>query len=312
MNVEQIRKVVVIGTGIMGTGITLAFSRAGFQVLAVDTMQGSLDRAKKTLARDCQELVEGGLLAGDDVEPIIDNVSLSLWSDDAIKAADFVIEAVPEILDAKQNVFEKCDALCRPDVVVASNTSTMSIAEIAAKMKRPERAIVTHWFIPPHVMPVVEVVPGAGTSPHAVQLTKLVLETVGKRPIVCTENPGFVHNYIQLAMTKAAMTLVEKGVASAEDVDTVVTHGFALRLAQLGVLRSADYAGLETALHALQYIFAKTGDEAFRPPTILERKVAEKELGLKSGKGFFVYSPDEAVRVSALANTAVMNAVKNI
>ena len=312
MNVEQIRKVAVVGTGIMGTGIALAFSRTGFQVVAVDTMQASLGRADKTLARDCQELVEGGLLADDDVEPIIDGVSLSLWSDDAIKAADFVVEAVPEILDAKQKVFEKCDALCRPDVVVASNTSTMSIAEIAAKMKHPERAIVTHWFIPPHIMPVVEVVPGAGTSSHAVQLTKSVLEKVGKRPIVCKENPGFVHNYIQLAMTKAAMTLVEKGVASAEDVDTVVTHGFALRLPQLGVLRSADYAGLETALHALQYIFAKTGDDAFKPPAILERKVAEKELGLKSGKGFFDYGPDEAARVSALANTAIMNAVNNI
>ena len=312
MNVEQIRKVAVVGSGIMGTCIALAFARAGFRVTAIDTMQASLDRAEKTLVKNCQELVEGGLLPGDDVEPIIDGVSFSLWSDEAIRAADFVLEAVPEILDAKQNVFEKCDALCRPDVVVASNTSTMSIAEIAANMKTPERAIVTHWFIPPHIMPVVEVVPGPGTSPHVVELTKSVLEEVGKRPIVCKENPGFVHNYIQLAMTRAAMTLVEKGVASAEDVDAVVTHGFALRLAQLGVLRSVDYAGLETALHALEYIFAKTGDEAFRPPAILKRKVAENELGLKSGKGFFVYGPDEAARVSALANTAVMNAVKHI
>jgi 3-hydroxybutyryl-CoA dehydrogenase len=312
MNVDQILKVAVVDAGVMGTGIALAFARAGFRVAVVDMTQRRLDLAQKTLAKDCQALLESGLLANGDSAPIIDGVSLVLWGDEAIKTADFVIEAAPEILDVKQKIFERCGSLCRPDVVIASNTSTISIAEIAARMNRPERAIVTHWFIPPHVTPIVEVVPGGETSPHTVQLTKAVLERADKRPIVCKENPGLIHNFIEAAMTRAAMILVEKGVASSKDVDEVVTHGFALRLAQLGVLQSADYAGLETALRTLQYIFAKTGDAAFKPPAILERKVAEKELGLKSGKGFYAYGPDDVTRISALANSAVMNALKNL
>jgi 3-hydroxybutyryl-CoA dehydrogenase len=312
MSIDQIRKVAVIGTGVMGTGVALAFARAGFRVAAVASTQSSLDLARRALAKGCQELLEGGLLAKGDADPVIDSVSLVLGGDDAIRTADFVVEAVSEILDLKQRVFERCGNLCRPDVVIASNTSTISIAEIAARMNHPERAIVTHWFSPPHVMPIVEVVPGGETSPHTVQLTKAVLERAGKRPVVCKESPGFMHNFIEAAMTRAAMILIEKGVASPKDVDEVVTHGFALRLAQLGVLRSADYAGLETVLRTLQYIFAETGDAAFKPPAILERKVAEKELGLKSRKGFYVYGPDDAARIGSITNAAVMNAVKDL
>jgi 3-hydroxybutyryl-CoA dehydrogenase len=121
-----------------------------------------------------------------------------------------------------------------------------------------------------------------------------------------------MHNFIEAAMTRTAMVLVERGIGSAEEVDAVVTHGFALRVAQLGVLRSADYAGLETALRTLQYIFAETGDAAFKPPAILERKVADKELGMKSGKGFYFYGPDDAARIGSITNAALMNAVKDL
>lgn len=310
MKVEQIHRVVIVGTGIMGTGIALAFARAGYRVAAVDTRQDSLDRAGKTLATECRELVDGAFLGEKEVDEVLGRVSLILGGDEAISTAQYIIEAVPESLELKRNVFERCGSLCGPETVVASNTSTMSISDIAARMNRPERAVVTHWFIPPHLMPVVEVVPGTGTSEQTVQLTKALLQKVGKRPVVCKENPGFIHNYIQLAMTRAAMSLVEKGVCSAEDVDAVVMNGFALRLAQLGPMRSVDYAGLETALHALQYIYEKTGDTTFQPPSILKEKVAKGELGLKTGKGFYVYSLEQATKFSALANEAVMQAIK--
>ena len=310
MNVEQIHRVAIVGTGIMGTGIALAFARAGYRVAAVDTRQDSLDRAAKTLAAECRELVDGGLLRGREADEVLGNVSLILGGDEAISSSQYIIEAVPESLELKRNVFERCGNLCGPETVVASNTSTISISDIAARMNHPERAVVTHWFIPPHLMPVVEVVPSTGTSEQTVQLTKALLQKLGKRPVVCKENPGFIHNYIQLAMTRAAMSLVESGVCSVEDVDAVVMNGFALRLAQLGPMRSVDYAGLETALHALQYIYEKTGDTAFKPPGILEEKVTKGELGLKSGKGFYVYSPEEATKFSELANEVVMRAIK--
>lgn len=310
LNVEQIHRVVIVGTGIMGTGIALAFARAGYRVAAVDTRQDSLDRAGKILATECRELVDGGLLGRKEADEVLGHVSLILGGDEAISSSQYIIEAVPESLELKRNVFERCGSLCGPETVVASNTSTMSISDIAARMNRPERAVVTHWFIPPHLMPVVEVVPGTGTSEQTVQLTKALLQKLGKRPVICKENPGFIHNYIQLAMTRAAMSLVEKGVCSAEDVDAVVMNGFALRLAQLGPMRSVDYAGLETALHALQYVYEKTGDTTFQPPRILKEKVAKGELGLKTGKGFYVYSPEAAMKFSALANEAVMQAIK--
>ena len=309
-NIEQVRTVAIVGAGIMGTGIALAFARAGYQTAAVDTRQENLDRAKKTALTACRELVNGGLLKESQVDAVLKHLSLTLDWDETISQADFIVEAVPEILKVKQSVFERCGNLCSSETVVTSTTSSMSISEIAAHMKHPERAVVTHWSIPPHVMPVIEVVPGKGTSDEAVQLTKAVLQKVGKTPVVCKENPGFIHNYIQTAMARAAISLVDMGVGTAEDIDTVVKNGFALRLAQLGPIRSADYAGLETLLHVLEYLYEKTGDSTFKPPAILKEKVAKGELGLKSGKGFYVYSSEEAEKVTALVNNAVMRACK--
>ena len=134
------------------------------------------------------------------------------------------------------------------------------------------------------------------------------MQKVGKTPVVCKENPGFIHNYIQTAMARAAISLMDMGVAHAEDIDTVVKNGFALRLAQLGPIRAADYAGLETLLHVLEYLYEKTGDSTFKPPAILKEKVAKGELGLKSGKGFYAYSPEEAEKVTASLDNAVMRA----
>jgi 3-hydroxybutyryl-CoA dehydrogenase len=309
-NIEQVRRVAIVGTGIMGTGIALAFARAGYQTAAVDTHQENLDRAKKTALTACRELVNGGLLKESQVDAVLKNLSLTLDLDQTISQADFIVEAVPEILKVKQSVFERCGNLCSPETVVTSTTSSMSISEIAAHMKHPERAVVTHWSIPPHVMPVIEVVPGKGTSDEVVQLTKALLQKVGKTPVVCKENPGFIHNYIQTAMARAAISLVDMGVGTAEDIDTVVKNGFALRLAELGPIRAADYAGLETLLHVLEYLYEKTGDSTFKPPAILKEKVAKGELGLKSGKGFYVYSSEEAEKVTALVNNAVMRACK--
>jgi 3-hydroxybutyryl-CoA dehydrogenase len=309
-NIEQVRRVAIVGTGIMGTGIALAFARAGYQTAAVDTRQENLDRAKKTALTACRELVNGGLLKESQVDAVLKNLSLTLDLDQTISQADFIVEAVPEILKVKQSVFERCGNLCSPETVVTSTTSSMSISEIAAHMKHPERAVVTHWSIPPHVMPVIEVVPGKGTSDEVVQLTKALLQKVGKTPVVCKENPGFIHNYIQTAMARAAISLVDMGVGTAEDIDTVVKNGFALRLAELGPIRAADYAGLETLLHVLEYLYEKTGDSTFKPPAILKEKVAKGELGLKSGKGFYVYSSEEAEKVTALVNNAVMRACK--
>ncbi|HVO59965.1 MAG TPA: 3-hydroxyacyl-CoA dehydrogenase family protein, partial [Terriglobales bacterium] len=261
-------------------------------------------------AAACRELVNAGLLEESKLDAVLKNLSFTLDWDETIAKADFIVEAVPKVLKIKQDVFERCGNLCSPETIVTSTASSLGISEIAARMKHPERALVTHCFIPAHVMPIVEVVPGKYTSDEAVQLTKAVLRSIGKKAIVCKESPGFIHNYIQIAMTRAAISLVDMGIATAEDVDTVVMHGFAMRLAQLGPIRSADYAGLETLLHVLEYVHEKTGDSTFKPPAILKEKVASGELGLKSHKGFYTYSPEEVERGNQLANDAVMRTVK--
>ncbi len=310
MNIEHIHKVAVVGTGIMGTGIALAFARGGYQVAAFDAMPEILDRARETAAADCRGMVASGILRSEEMAGILARVTFTSDWDAAMAGADYVTEAVPCVLEIKQSVFNRCGETCSPNTIVASTTSSMSITDIAAGMTGPERAIVAHWFIPPHLTTVVEVVPGKGTSEQTVKATTALLATIGKKPVIIKENPGFVHNFIQLAMERAAISLVEKGVCSAEDVDAVVQNGFPSRLAKLGPMRSLDYAGLDTALHVLKNLYEKTGDATFKPPAILEEKVAKGELGMKSGKGFYEYTPEEAEKVRTLANDAAIKAAK--
>ena len=310
MQVEDIKRVAVVGMGIMGPDIALACAFRGYGVAALDTQQTSLERARKRLEANIRFGLEQGIIDREKGEDVTSRIHFTLDWEEAMEQAQYVTEAVPENLDIKRDVFRRCGELCSKEVVVASNTSSMSIDEIASEMKFPERAVVTHWFIPAHLMPVVEVVPGKNTSASATSLACAFLSRIGRRPVVCKENPGFVHNYIQAAMFRAALTLVEKGVCSAEDVDTVIQNGFALRLASIGPIRMADYAGLDTSLNLFRYVYGKTNDPGFKPPGILEEMVAKGELGMKTGKGFYNYPPEEVERIRKEADLTVLEIKK--
>ena len=310
MQVEEIKRVAVVGMGIMGPDIALACAFRGYGVAALDTQQASLERAQKRLESNIHFGLEQGIIDPEKADDLTSRIHFTLNWEEAMERAQYVTEAVPENLDIKRDVFRQCGELCDKEVVVASNTSSMSIDEIAAEMKFPERAVVTHWFIPAHLMPVVEVVPGNNTAAWATSLACAFLSGIGRRPVVCRENPGFVHNYIQAAMFRAALTLVEKGVCSAKDVDTVIQNGFALRLASIGPIRMADYAGLDTSLNLFRYVYGKTNDPGFKPPGILEEMVAKGELGMKTGKGFYNYSPEEVERIRKEADLTVLEIKK--
>jgi 3-hydroxybutyryl-CoA dehydrogenase len=310
MNVEHIGRVAVIGMGTMGPDIALAFARGAYQVVALGTRQERLDTAKKRIDSNCRHLVESGFVQIEEVESIKSRIEYALDWDIAVSKADYVTEAVPENLEAKKQIFKRCDETCGKDAVIASNTSSMSVDEIASDMLFPERAVITHWFIPAHIMPMIEVVPGQKTSDATLQLTRALLTRIGKRPVVCKETPGFVHNYIQAAMICAAVTLVEKGVCTSEDADTIVENGFALRLPRIGPLRVADYIGLDTVLALLKYVNGKTKNSSFEPPKLLEDMVARGEFGLKTGKGFYSYCDAEAERIRLLADSTVMDILK--
>jgi len=307
---RNVRKTAVVGMGIMGPDIALGFAMGGCGVMAYARRPESLDDAGKRVASNMDQLVRENLVREEEADAIAGRITYTSDLEEALGRADYVTEAVSENIEVKRDIFKQCGEICDGDVVVASNTSSISINEIAANMKHPERAIVTHWFIPAHLMPVIEVVPGSRTSGAAVQATRDLLTGIGKRPAVCRENPAFVHNFIQAAMSRAALVLVEEGICEPEDVDAIVQNGFALRLASIGPVRMVDYAGLDTALALMKYVYGKTGNPCFKPPELLMEKVEKGELGMKSGKGFYPYAPGEADRIRKVADETVIRIKK--
>jgi 3-hydroxybutyryl-CoA dehydrogenase len=307
---KEISRVAVIGMGIMGPDIALGFALGGCQTAAYARRLESLDDARQRVVSNLEQLVKEGLLLAKEAETAGCLIEFTTDWDRAVSQAQYVTEVVPENPQIKREIFQRCGETCGEEAIIASNTSSISLDEIAGAMRQPGRAIVTHWFIPAHLMPVVEVIPGKVTTATTVQQTRTLLTRIGKRPVVCKENPAFVHNYIQAAMCHAAMTLLERGICEPEDIDAIVQNGFALRLARIGPVRMADYAGLDTSLALLKYVFQKTGDPSFEPPAILMEKVARGDLGLKSGRGFYAYSPEEAARIRRLADETVIRVRK--
>lgn len=293
-DVSQVKKVVIVGMGIMGPDIALGFALAGYPVTGVDIDPTMLDQAVKKIDSNCREMVEWGLLQENAIPDVRGRITLTLDWDQGVKNADYITEAVPEIIDLKKKVLGRIAEICRDEVVIASNTSTMDVTEMAREVKIPERVVGTHWFIPAHLMPPVEVVPGEKTSEASIRSTFDLLRSAGKFPVLCKNHPGFIHNYIQMAMVSAALSLVEKGIASPEDVDTVIENGFGLRLPSTGPFKFIDMSGLDTILNVMNYLYTHTGHPIYKPSPLLEEKVKQGELGQKSGKGFYRYAGDAA------------------
>lgn len=312
MEIEDINTVTVIGTGVMGPDIALAFAMAGYHVNLVDIEQDILDRAAGRISASCRLLAEAGVFDEVKGQTVESRISLTLDWNTAVSSADYITEAVPEIMEIKQKVFKRCDDLCTQDVVIASNTSSMSITEIASKMKYPQRAICTHWIIPPHLSPAVEVVCGEKTSPTVRDIVVRLLKRAGKTPVVCQDSPGFIHNYIQFAMVKAALSLLRRKIATAEDIDTVIRNGFGLRISSVGPLQFVDMAGLDTILNVQKYIFNITQDPVYEPSEMIAEHVDRGKLGVKTGIGFYDYTDDiEQVRAETNRNMLkIMQALK--
>ena len=290
MKVENIKHVVVIGTGVMGPDISLGFAMAGYDVSVIDIDRDILDRAADKIAANCRQMVEAGVFTEEQAASVKARISLTLDWDKTVATADYITEAVPEIMEIKQEVFKRCDDICSKNVVIASNTSSMSITEIASKMRYQQRAICTHWIIPAHLSPAVEVVCGEQTSKAVKDFVIRLLKKAGKTPVLCRNSPGFVHNYIQFAMVRAAQILLQRGVASAEQIDTVIKNGFGLRMSSVGPIEFVDMAGLDTILSIQKYMYAITKDPVYEPCEMIEEHVARGDLGVKTGKGFYDHS----------------------
>ncbi len=290
---KRINKVTIIGSGTMGHGIGQTFALGGYEVILNDISEELLEKAKYQIKSNLNTFLEFGIITSEKADETLKKIKTNTNLKTAVLGSDFIVEAVPEIMDLKKKIFKELDDYSPPHAILASNTSGLSLTEMTAEVKRKDKAIITHWWNPPHIIPVVEIVRGRFTSDETVDLVYNLLSSIGKKPIkILKEVPGFLGNRLQFALYREALACLSQGIASAEDIDMAVKGTFGFRLPTLGPLETSDFGGLDTFLNISQYLF-KELDRSVEPPEILKEKVKKGKLGVKSGEGFFFYPPDK-------------------
>ena len=289
---EQVKTVAVVGAGLMGHGIAQAFAQQGYPVTITDSSTSSLSSVKNRIKANLETFAQEELIQQSDIEQILDRIAVTKSLEQAVCQAHFVTEAVFEDLEVKRNLFPEMEQYCPAQTILASNTSTFPMTQIAARMAKPERAIVTHWMNPPHLVPLVEVVPGKKTSEETYTTTYELLRQIKKVPVrVQQEIMGFIINRIQTAMHREIYHLVETGVATPEDIDQAVVAAIGFRLATLGPLRLRDLAGLEIT-QTVEGRLTREICSSRSPSKLLASMIASGKAGAKVGKWFYDYTPD--------------------
>jgi 3-hydroxybutyryl-CoA dehydrogenase len=284
----EIKKVIVVGSGLMGSGIAQVCAQAGIEVMLNDVSREALDKAIKNIEWSVGKFVEKGKLA-EKKEAIIDRIS-PITDLDSAKDIDLVIEAVFEQLELKQQIFEKLDKLCASHTLLASNTSAIPISELAAVTGRGDKVLGLHFFSPVPMMQVVEVIKGISTTDKTAKIGQEFVKKIGKEPIMVNRDvAGFVINRINFPSTIEAMRLVEQGVATVEDIDKGLRLGLGRKM---GVFETGDMVGLDVTYGALMAVFKETGNPRWYPPLLLRRKVKAGHLGRKTGRGWYQYDKD--------------------
>ena len=278
-------RIAVIGAGLMGHGIAQVFALAGHDVTIYDSVQATLDSAKARILTNLKDLGDDRK-AAELITPVVELAA-------AVREADYVVEAVLENLPLKQKLFAEIEQHVRPDTILSSNTSVIPITKIMEGLKRRERALGTHWWNPPFLVPLVEVIETQWTSPQAVDFAIKLHVAAGKKPAhVRKDVPGFIGNRLQHALWREAVSLVENGICDAETVDNVIKSAFGRRLAVLGPLENADMVGTDLTLAIHQTVLPDI-DSRPGPSPYLEKLVKDGKLGFKSGEGFRKWSPEQ-------------------
>ncbi|HLH32474.1 MAG TPA: 3-hydroxybutyryl-CoA dehydrogenase [Terriglobia bacterium] len=281
----KIRTIGVIGGGTMGNGIAHVAARSGFKVILHDLEQSVLDRSVQTIEKNLEREVAKSRISSDEKSGALSRI-VPVTKNSALAEADFVIEAVVENLEIKSKVFEAMDGIMRPGVILASNTSSISITKIGSKTKRPDKMIGMHFMNPVPVMTLVEIVRGLATSDETYQTTKELAESLGKTPVEVNDFPGFVSNRVLMPMINEAIYCVMEGVGTAEAVDSVMKLGMNH---PMGPLTLADLIGLDVCLDIMEVLHDGFGDSKYRPCPLLRKMVDAGHLGRKSGQGFYKY-----------------------
>ncbi|MGB9782435.1 MAG: 3-hydroxyacyl-CoA dehydrogenase family protein [Moorellaceae bacterium] len=280
------------GSGMMGSGIAQVFASKGFDVTIV-SRDPSQSTALKSIEANFKVLMENGAATKEELDNTLGHITLTADKKAAFRDADIIIENIPENMELKQDFFYEAEQMCREDTILATNTSVMSITEIGAKVRNKSRVIGTHFWNPPFLIPLVEVVRTEYVSDEVVDKTVAILQRAGKHPVVVKKDvPGFVANRLQHALWREAISIVERGIADARTVDECIRYGFGLRLPILGPLENADMVGLDLTLSIHEYIL-KYLESSPEPSPLLREKVQNGELGFKTGKGFQEWSAEE-------------------
>ena len=285
-----IRTIGVLGAGTMGHGIAQVAAVAGLEVILRDVDQASVARGMQAIDRNLAKGVQLGKVTEADRDQALGHITTTTDLPD-LKAADLIIEAAPENLELKQSLLRESEAVTAPHCIWASNTSSLSITEIACAARRPESVIGMHFFNPVHIMRLVEIVVGSQSSEATIEAVRTVAQRMKKEPIVVRDVPGFASSRLGVTLGLEAMRMVEQGVASARDIDTAMELGYNH---PMGPLRLTDLVGLDVRLSIAEYLHRKLGSEAFRPPEILRQMVSQGKLGKKSGEGFYKWNDHEA------------------
>jgi 3-hydroxybutyryl-CoA dehydrogenase len=292
---ETIQTIAVIGAGTMGHGIAQVAAAAGFKVLLSDVDRESLARGVKAIEGNLAKGMKLGKLTEDDRDSTLQHIHGTTNLKECA-AADLIIEAAPEKVDLKKDILRQLESASDHPFIFASNTSSLSITEIASSSKRPEAVIGMHFFNPVHIMRLLEIVVGEKTSTATIDVATSVGKRLRKEPIVVKDVPGFASSRLGVVLGLEAMRMFEQGVASAQDIDTAMELGYNH---PMGPLKLTDLVGLDVRLNIAEYLHRELGSEAFKPPEVLRRMVSEGKLGKKTGQGFYDWSKEDARRAQS-------------
>ncbi len=286
---RTIKRVAVIGAGLMGHGIAQVFARGGSSVKLYDSNESVLRTSKERIRTNLKLCVDTGFEEEAVLDRVLSKIDTARNLREAVQDADFVTEAVFEDLNLKKEVFKEIDAATNDHAIMASNTSGLNISEVGKEIRKSDRLLITHWFNPPHLIPVVEVLKTEGTSDETLHWTLSFLKEMGKEPVhVLKQVPGFLVNRIRTAMFREVVGLLEAGVATAENIDRAVSGSFGLRLAAIGPLATVDLAGVHLWFQGATNLYPLF-DDSKKPQKTLAEMVEKGFLGKKTGKGFFDY-----------------------